>query len=88
MRTSSIALKAAVVVSVPLLACSTYYTLERLGSAEPALYFAASIALPIMLLGLVGIVRTLTSGTRRHSLLWISGLAVALPALLLASIWL
>ena len=88
MRTPSFAIKAAVAAAVPLLACSTYYTLERLGNAGPALYFAASLALPIMLLGVVGVVRTSASGYKKRSQMWVAGLAVALPAFLLAFIWL
>ena len=48
------AIKAAVACVVPLLACSTYYTLERLQNAGPFLYFAASVALPVLLLGGAG----------------------------------
>jgi hypothetical protein len=88
MRTFSFALKAAIVIAVPLLACSTYYTLERLASAGPALYLAASVALPVLLLGLVGTVRTVGAGKTKGLQLWISGFAIAVPALLLVFIWL
>jgi hypothetical protein len=88
MSASSFAIKAAVVAAVPLLACSTYYTLDRIGNAGPALYVAASLSLPVMLLGLVGTARTVASGNKKRLQIWASGLAVALPAILLAFIWL
>jgi hypothetical protein len=87
MHTFSFAMKAAILAAVPLLACSTYYTLERLGSAGPALYLAASVALPVLLLGITGTVRNLAAGTKGGAKLWVSGLATVLPALLLAFIW-
>jgi hypothetical protein len=88
MGTSSFAMKAAIIAVVPLLACSTYYTLERLVDARPVLYLAASLAFPVLLLGLVGTWRTIVPGRANRLLSWASGLAVVMPALLLAAIWL
>jgi hypothetical protein len=88
MRASSFALKAAIVAAIPLLACSTYYTLERIGSAGAALTIAASVALPIMLLGLTGTVHNIAAGKAKGLQVWVSGLALVLPACLLAFVWL
>ena len=88
MQTSSIIIKAAVLAAVPLLACSTYYTLERLGSAGTVVDLAASLALPVMLLGIAGTVDAAASSPRKQRQFRVSVLAVALPALLLAFVWL
>ena len=84
----SFAIKSAVVVAVPLLACATYYTLQRLENAGPLLYWAASLALPTLLVGLVATACAMVSANKRRIWLWASGLTVALPALLLAFVWL
>ena len=81
------AIKAAVACVVPLLACSTYYTLERLQNAGPFLYFAASVALPVLLLGLAGAANLAVSGRRNGALFWFSAGAALVPALFLATIW-
>lgn len=88
MSTSSFTIKAVVVAVVPLLACSTYYTLQRLENAGTVLYFAASLALPVMLLGLIGTARIITSGKKTRLWCWLSGIALVLPAALLSYIWL
>jgi hypothetical protein len=54
MRKFPFAIKAAVVCAIPLLACSTDYTLERLQNAGTFLYIAASATLPVLLLGFAG----------------------------------
>ncbi|PWQ93526.1 hypothetical protein DKT75_18070 [Leucothrix arctica] len=88
MNTSSLTIKAGVAIIVPTLACSTYYTLEKLGHAEPVIYFATSLAFPVMLLGFVGTARIITSGNKNRLYQCLSGLAILLPATLLAYIWL
>lgn len=87
MRSVPTAFKAAVACTVPLLACSTYYTLERVGDASPALYFAAASALPVMLLALAGVTARVAAGRTRGPLLWLCSLGVVLPALFLAAVW-
>lgn len=82
------AIKAAVVFAVPLLACSTYYTLEHLQNAGPFLYFATSVALPVLLLGLAGVAHLAASGRRTGAIFWLSVGAVLVSALFLANIWL
>jgi hypothetical protein len=81
------AIKAAVACAVPLLACSTYYTLERLQNASPFMYFVASIALPVLLLGLAGTASLVASGKQNGALFWTSATAVLAPTLLLVAIW-
>ena len=88
MRTTSLTIKALVIAVIPLLACSTYYTLEKLENAGPAIYLATSLALPVMLLGFIGTARGIASGNMAPLHRWLFGLALALPATLQAFIWL
>ena len=88
MHLTSFTTKALVAGVTPMFACSTYYTLEKLENASSTMYLATSLACPIMLLGFIGIVQSLTVGNKSKIFRGISGLALALPAILLASIWL
>ena len=87
-RTLSFAIKLALASAVSLLACSTYYTLERLQNPGSLHYWAVALALPVSLLGLAGTAATLASGTRVGTTLWVSALAFAAPAFLFALTWL
>jgi hypothetical protein len=88
MRKFPFAIKAAVVCAIPLLACSTYYTLERLQNAGTFLYIAASAALPVLLLGFAGTASLVGTGKRTGTLFWISISAILAPAFFLVAIWL
>jgi len=88
MRQVTTAIKAALACAAPLLACSTYYTVERLGEASPIVLYAALAALPILTISLAAGVVALASGRRGCPLLWGSSIGIALPGLLLAVVWL
>ena len=88
MRTISNAVKAAVACVVPLLACSSYYTVERLGSTSIALSVAASMALPVFLLSATSTGLRMSGGDRTSWKLWVSAGFVAASTALLCYVWL
>jgi hypothetical protein len=83
----SFAIKAGIAGVLPLLACSTYYTVERVVDAGPWFYGAAAMAPTVLLIGLAGGASLLASGRRSGLLLWAAGAAVLGPAALLVAIW-
>jgi len=88
MRPVTTTVKAALACAAPLLACSTYYTVERLGEASPIVLYAALAALPVLTISLAVAAVALASGKRGGPLLWGSSIGIALPGLLLAAVWL
>ena len=76
----------AVLLLVPTLACFGYYTLDGLDPARSAWAIPAVLALPIALVGLMGLVATLRTPrpTRTRCVLW--SLCLVLPLALL--LWL
>ena len=87
-RTLSIFIKLELAFTAPLLACSTYYTLNRLQDPGSLHYWAVALALPVSLLGLTGTASALASETKTRVMLWVSALAFAAPAFLFALTWL
>lgn len=88
MRQVTTTIKAALACAAPLLACSTYYTVERLSEASPIVLYAALAALPILTISLAAAAVAVVLGRRRGPLLWGSSIGIALPGLLLAVVWL
>jgi hypothetical protein len=88
MHNLSLALKVAVTCAVPLLACSTYYTLDRLGASSTFVVIAASLAWPALLIGLATTASLVLSGKRHGALLWACSFANLVPLVFLAYIWL
>ncbi|MEM8594662.1 MAG: hypothetical protein AAGF06_07620, partial [Pseudomonadota bacterium] len=66
------------VVMVPLLACATFYTLEKLEGAATSTYVVASLAFPVMLLGLMGVAHVMISNNKIGWCKWLSGLAIVI----------
>ena len=88
MRTVPLAVKAALICLLPLLACSSYYTIDRLGPAGTLLTIAASLAAPVLLVSVAGTAVLATAGRASRLALWLAaGVAVASAGLLLR-VWL
>jgi hypothetical protein len=79
--------KVAIVVSLPLLACFGYYTVERLGDAGVALTIAAMLAGPLALLGGAGMLTLASRRPRPRALFAAAALAFIAPALFLMTVW-
>ena len=75
MRQLTTTVKAALACAAPLLACSTYYTVERLGEASPIVFYAALAALPTLTVSLAAAVVALASDRRGGLLLGAAALA-------------
>ena len=88
MLTSSLMSKAFVVVLLPLMACATYYTLKRIESTDSLLYVAASLALPVMMVGGIAAAMSARSESGSRQLRWLAMLTMIPSALLLLFIWL
>ena len=87
MRSESPLLKTLIICAAPLLACSTYYTLEQLGDTHIVLYIAALIACPMLLLGSAAATAILSSGKRTGWPFWTSLVAMIASTFILSSIW-
>ncbi len=80
-------IKLAVVCLLPMLACSTYYTLEKLQSASTWLYVMAALALPLSLIGASVATSILSANKPRGPLFWAAVAAFSGPMLMLAKVW-
>ena len=87
MRSESPLVKMLIICAAPLLACSTYYTLQQLGDTHIALYIAALIACPMLLLGSAATATLLASDKRAGWPLWTSLVAMVASILILSTIW-
>ncbi len=81
-------IKAIVIVFIPLLACSTYYTSQKLGADSSALYIPALIALPLLLIGITGCITLAISGKSKGLLFTLSLITSLSTGAFLAYIWL
>jgi len=92
MAPNSSLIKAIVIVFIPLLACLTYYTSQRLGAENSVLYIPALIALPLLLIGVTGGITLVISGKGKikyKKLLFTLSLLTSLSSgIFLAYIWL
>lgn len=87
-RTLQFLLRIAVILAIPTMACTAYYTLERLGDANTHLTAPVALAFPLLLIGLVSTVSVVMNGKRTNARLAASLLCLIVPLLFLASIWL
>ena len=88
MRSVSVVVKFAMICALPLLACSSYYTVEHLGAASPFLTVAASLAIPALLLGLASFAVLASTGGATGKQAWASGLLATASTALLCFVWL
>jgi hypothetical protein len=72
----------------PMLACSTYYALERLNNPSPLLYWSIVLAFPTALLSGAGVAAALGTGKQDGGVFWFSVLGFTAPTLLLLVTWL
>jgi hypothetical protein len=88
MQTLSPVTKFALAVVLSLLACTSYYTVERLdGDATSITLFVASLATPVALLSLVGTIGLLRQRSKWRPLLWLSVPALAASSAFLIRVW-
>jgi hypothetical protein len=87
MQKRSPVVKFALALAVPLLACSTYYTLERIESASAWTYLAALIAPALLLIGAIGGAAALGADKPKRALLWAAAIATLAPLALLIYVW-
>ena len=88
MRTLGSVTKFALAIVLSLLACTSYYTVERLSDATSLTIFLASLSMPVVLLSLVGTVNLLKAKSKWRWLLWLSVPAFVASSAFLAHVWL
>ena len=84
----STAVKIAVACALPLMACVSYYTVERLGSSNLLVSVAASLALPVLIASVAVAVDRITTVKPANWELWVSAGLAAVSATFLGYVWL
>ena len=88
MRPVSVVVKIAIACALPLLACSSYYTVEHLGTASLILAVAASLAIPALLLGIASLAVLVSTGRTTGRQVWGPALLATASVVLLCFVWL
>ena len=89
MRLSPWIIKFITIVIVPTLACTTYYTLNKIDQESGIFYCVALMAIPVLLLGIISMLRLISKDNVKKNRLWLclSFLAVFVPAVFLSYVW-
>ncbi len=76
-------LRIAVVVAIPAVPCFAYYSLAYVDDAQGFLKLLVVLAGPLALIGGSGLIRELLQSQRSKLMLWLAGVTLVLPVILL-----
>jgi hypothetical protein len=88
MNSARTLIKTCVICLIPLLACSIYYTSERLDDLPAYLYISAQMALPLLLISCAYLANLAVMGKCTGWRLYTSAIAIVLSILTIGLTWL